>query len=769
MCEHGSKVVTFKRGKTRSRSLATLDWAACVPSHRLVAIDDPFDLVGQVIENRYRVDAAIGEGGFGVVYRGWHLSFEHEVAIKCLKTPRHFTAQGQHIFIEKFREEGKLLSRLSQHPSIVRIYDYGTTSSRDTSVPYMVLEWLVGEPLDQWCLRRAGAPLPENEAIALLRPAIDGLAFAHAHGIAHRDIKPANIFVLPGAGARSASTKLLDFGIAKAMQEGETATQRSTHTSSGFSAFSPGHGAPEQFRSKKFGATGPWTDVHAMGLVLTELMTGRPPFDGEEDADFLLAAIDEHRPTPRARGADVSDKLERVCVKALALMPAERFRDASELRAALDASLASPSPSPDRGAPPVAVVARSEARTVLPIETPALQSAPAITVLPSQSPSASTPLPAESGSTVQPPVAASANAVQPARAPRRRWRWVALLAGIVALATGGGVTLNRIRNDRVYDPDEAFALWLASPGVTVPDDVALPQARSAKALDPDQSLLWSTTSPQPPPLPHDGLDVFVGSTPIHIHDLPHAPTVLISKTSLRAPLSDLLLPIPKDAALGMGAQDKRGDPKSFYIDKLGQSLAWTRDQLREIAMELHADVNDFSLLVLADRDTPFRLLAEVIFTGAQNEWTTFTLAVGNGDKLAAFQTTLPVDYRPQQKGGPPPAPSSIGALLERTKKLHLTLQLATGGISVRASGDNLAPGCKGVGPGVTIGADDFASLKRCVASVKASASEWSKETEVQIQAQPSVPYEMLIDTIDAIRAAEDGSILFPDFSLGLPQ
>lgn len=100
---------------------------------------------------------------------------------------------------------------------------------------------------------------------------------AHGMRIAHRDLKPANLYVMSGGGR----LKVLDFGIAKAMPEGETATQRATQTQSGFSSFSTGYGAPEQFQSKKYGPTGPWTDVHALGLILVEMVTGRPPLDGD--------------------------------------------------------------------------------------------------------------------------------------------------------------------------------------------------------------------------------------------------------------------------------------------------------------------------------------------------------------------------------------------------------------------------------------------------------------------------------------------------------
>src|SRR5207248_1342529 len=108
-------------------------------------------------------------------------------------------------------------------------------------------------------------------------------------------------------------TKVLDFGIAKAMQEGEQFTFAATGTSSGFQAFSPGYGAPEQFAQKRYGSTGPWTDVHALGLMLVELMLGRRPYPGGDLGEMYHAATGEKRPTPRAMGLSVADAVEAVC------------------------------------------------------------------------------------------------------------------------------------------------------------------------------------------------------------------------------------------------------------------------------------------------------------------------------------------------------------------------------------------------------------------------------------------------------------------------
>lgn len=311
---------------------------------------DVFGLVGTTIDNRYRVDEVVGEGGFGVVYRGFHLAFKHPVAVKCLKLPSHFTPDGHALFLEKFREEGSFLSRLSEHGSIVRVFDLNVTKGpRGADVPYLVLEWLEGAELEGILReRRARAQVySEQEALTLMRPVVEAIAVAHAQKIAHRDLKPANLFAIETT--TGSVLKVLDFGIAKAMQEGDTATQISTRTSSGFSAFSPNYGAPEQFRPKRFGATGPWTDVHALGLILTELVSGRPALEGEEIADYYEVGTAEPRPTPRQRGAEVSDAFEAMCQKALALEPRNRMQSAYELGATMDALLGRPvAPMPSR-------------------------------------------------------------------------------------------------------------------------------------------------------------------------------------------------------------------------------------------------------------------------------------------------------------------------------------------------------------------------------------------------------------------------------------
>src|SRR5512145_892189 len=102
---------------------------------------DIFGLVGTVVDNRYRVDSVVGEGAFGVVYRGWHLAFGHPIALKCLKVPAHFTSAAKAAFLGQFRGEGAYLSKLSAHPAIVRVFDLNVIERHAGEVvPYLVLE-----------------------------------------------------------------------------------------------------------------------------------------------------------------------------------------------------------------------------------------------------------------------------------------------------------------------------------------------------------------------------------------------------------------------------------------------------------------------------------------------------------------------------------------------------------------------------------------------------------------------------------------------------
>ena len=302
--------------------------------------DDPLALVGQVLDGTYRIDALVGEGGFGVVYKAFHLRFEEPVAVKCLKIPGSFAPETREAFLRKFREEGKLLFQLSQGTlGIVRSIALGdVTTPSGVWAPYVVLEWLEGTPLSAIMhdRRRRGMPgRPLSEVMHWLDPPAKALAYAHEKRVAHRDIKPANLFAMRGAmPGEVPQLKLLDFGIAKVMEEGSDAF-RKARTQAGFSSFTPHYAAPEQF-DPSIGPTGPWSDVYSFALMAVEMLTDRSAVDGEDAIKLMSAALNKAvRPTPRARGAQVSDAVEQVFARALSVDPAARHPDMSQFWEAL--------------------------------------------------------------------------------------------------------------------------------------------------------------------------------------------------------------------------------------------------------------------------------------------------------------------------------------------------------------------------------------------------------------------------------------------------
>ncbi|MFO0547326.1 MAG: serine/threonine-protein kinase [Polyangiaceae bacterium] len=301
------------------------------------------DLTGRLLEGRYRVDERVAAGGFGVVYRGFHLALGVPIAIKLLQYPEDTTPAMRATLLTQFLAEAQLLPRL-KHPNIVSAIDVGTleierrearTDEPQPPLAWLVMEWCGGETLKANLLerrwqKRTGRSVAEAWAIA--RPIIDAIAHAHAAGFVHRDIKPANVMLV--AQERGAvSPRVIDFGIAKVTHPAEVAGTGATETRSKHTAFSLPYAAPEQLAGSR---TGPWTDVHALALVLVELLIDAPPFGV---GDVALAVIDPRRPTPASFGLDLGP-WEATLAKALSLRPANRHKDAGELLAELDAGFA---------------------------------------------------------------------------------------------------------------------------------------------------------------------------------------------------------------------------------------------------------------------------------------------------------------------------------------------------------------------------------------------------------------------------------------------
>ena len=299
---------------------------------------DPFRWIGATIDGQFRVDGPAGEGTFGVVYRGTHLGFDAPVAIKCLKIPERLGAREREALLASFRDEGKVLYRLSRRtPAIVQPLHIGAADAPSGMwAPYLVMEWLEGETLEEdLAARRHRGHVPRSidEAIALLAPAAEALAICHEENVSHRDVKPGNIFM--ARVGDSTTLKVLDFGIAKIFTDTPTLTTALAQTGKGMTVFTPQYGAPEQF-SRRFGATGPWTDVFAFALVLVEVICGRHALEGGDFVQLCVSATDEeHRPTPRGCGIPVGDAVEDVLRRALSVAVNERYANMRHMWAAL--------------------------------------------------------------------------------------------------------------------------------------------------------------------------------------------------------------------------------------------------------------------------------------------------------------------------------------------------------------------------------------------------------------------------------------------------
>jgi eukaryotic-like serine/threonine-protein kinase len=306
---------------------------------------DPFAWVGQTIDGKFRVEAVVGEGGFGVVYRAQHLGLGEPVAVKCLKIPTNLPDGDRERFHQSFLEEGRILRKLSRSTAaVVQALDVGAAiAPKGAWTPYLVLEWLRGDSLEDHLakLRKNGSgKMALSDAVALLEPAAMAIATAHDEGIAHRDIKPANFFTTDVDGVPT--MKVLDFGIAKVIAENATITRAFEQTGQAPSMFTPYYGAPEQF-NRRFGATGPWTDVYALALVLVEMVSGKSPLDGDDATQLYIASADiAIRPTPRTRGVRTSDAIEAVFQKALAVEPRARYTTARAFWEDLQKALAEP-------------------------------------------------------------------------------------------------------------------------------------------------------------------------------------------------------------------------------------------------------------------------------------------------------------------------------------------------------------------------------------------------------------------------------------------
>ncbi len=263
---------------------------------------------GTVLAGKYRLEEELGAGSFGAVYRATHLGFDQPVAVKVLQTPVDESSET----LARFRQEGKSAFRL-QHPNVVSVHDFNFTEG---SFAFLVMELLQGHNLEQE-LKRRGRLSPERCG-EILPPICDALAEAHGLGIIHRDIKPANIYIQQTR--RGEVVKVLDFGIAKLV--GDAAMGQHLTLDEGILG-TPAYMAPERLSGGKYDGR---SDVYALGVVLYQLLAGRPPFQSEKNEAMAVAMMHlTHQPEPlRKLRPDVSPALESVVMSALEKDPESR-------------------------------------------------------------------------------------------------------------------------------------------------------------------------------------------------------------------------------------------------------------------------------------------------------------------------------------------------------------------------------------------------------------------------------------------------------------
>lgn len=266
-------------------------------------------MVRELVATRYELQDRIGTGGAAVVYRAHDRRLDRTVALKVLRDE----LAGDPEFVARFEREARAAARIS-HPNVVHVHDYGAHG--DTA--FIAMEYIDGESLKDR-LRRIGR-FEVGEALRIARAVLAGLSVAHAGGLVHRDVKPQNVLL-----GRDGTIKLVDFGIA---QTAALAGLTQTGTTMGTASYM----APEQVQGAP---TGPATDLYGLGAVLYEMLTGRPPFEGESPIEVAFHHLNDPPRPPGELVDGIPAGVEAAVMRALAKEPSERFSSAQTMLVAL--------------------------------------------------------------------------------------------------------------------------------------------------------------------------------------------------------------------------------------------------------------------------------------------------------------------------------------------------------------------------------------------------------------------------------------------------
>ena len=383
------------------------------------------------LAGRYEVRSLIGRGGMAEVHLGFDTRLSRVVAIKML---RRDLAQDS-VFQARFRREAQSAASLN-HPNIVAVYDTGEeiiedATGRSIAVPYIVMEYVEGHTVKD--LISDGTAVPINEAIEIVSGVLSALQYSHANHLVHRDIKPGNIML-----TSDGKVKVMDFGIARALTDSQ-ATMTQTNAVVGTAQYL----SPEQARGETVDAR---SDLYSTGVVLFELLTGRPPFKGDSAVAVAYQHVEQIPPTPSSILSDIPDSLDRVVLKSLAKNREDRYSSAT----AMLADLQRVAQGLDVGAPP----ADSWATEVLPAAGLASARTAATTqmaAVPSHAPAAAM----AATSTSLPAVATEESANETSKARKRRTAIIATVLLIALLLIGGSV-------------------WALTRGAAEPESIAVP-------------------------------------------------------------------------------------------------------------------------------------------------------------------------------------------------------------------------------------------------------------------------------------------------------
>lgn len=314
--------------------------------------------ISKVLAGRYEVLELIGRGGMAEVYLGRDKRLSRTVAIKLLRSD----IAEDPTFQARFRREAQSAAALN-HPSIVGVYDFGeevvTRADGSTqTVPYIVMEYVQGHTVRE--LLSEGEAVPIDEAGEIVSGVLQALGYSHRNGIVHRDIKPGNIML-----TNTGEVKVMDFGIARAIED-SAVTVTQTHAVVGTAQYL----SPEQARGEVVDAR---SDIYSCGCLLYELLTGRPPFKGDSAVAIAYQHVRELPVPPSQIAPDVPESMDRVVMKALAKHREDRYQNADQMRADLQAAI--------RGLQvnaPATETWQQQATTVI-APTPGVPSAPAAT------------------------------------------------------------------------------------------------------------------------------------------------------------------------------------------------------------------------------------------------------------------------------------------------------------------------------------------------------------------------------------------------------